>query len=227
MVRTTTIPFSYLHWYNNCSLCEVLATHALGSVGMVTAHVPNATGANVLKNIPETALKLTANDVVKQLVAQDGAQSLTPAQRVVIGGLAGAAAQGTAQRCLMVLRWCLFVLTACAVCVPSTRTPPTAHHPTPLTLTHSRDLPPGGHPNTPGSQPQGHIPGHRRRSAQDSEAGGCAGPVPGDDTLHGAAHACTFHACSCNTHMRAASHTSVADWVLYAACMIECCKLLV
>lgn len=51
-------------------------------------------GANVLKNIPETALKLTANDVVKRLVAQDGAQPLSPTQRVLIGGLAGAAAQG-------------------------------------------------------------------------------------------------------------------------------------
>lgn len=60
-------------------------------------------GANVLKNIPETALKLTANDAVKRLVATGsagsgghgavGGPSLSAAERVVIGGLAGAIAQ--------------------------------------------------------------------------------------------------------------------------------------
>lgn len=29
-------------------------------------------GANVIKNVPETALKLTCNDRVKALIAQDG-----------------------------------------------------------------------------------------------------------------------------------------------------------
>ena len=29
-------------------------------------------GANVIKNVPETALKLTCNDRVKAMIAQDG-----------------------------------------------------------------------------------------------------------------------------------------------------------
>lgn len=51
-------------------------------------------GANVIKNVPETALKLTCNDRVKAMIAQDG-HSVTIGQSVAIGGISGAIAQGT------------------------------------------------------------------------------------------------------------------------------------
>ncbi len=78
-LHTYTHPHLYTPTHHPCVYTLPLQQHA---------------GANVLKNIPETALKLTANDMVKRLVAQDGAQPLSPVHRVVIGGLAGAAAQG-------------------------------------------------------------------------------------------------------------------------------------
>ena len=49
-------------------------------------------GANVLKIAPETALKLTANDRLKRLLASDPA-SITPGERFVAGAAAGAVAQ--------------------------------------------------------------------------------------------------------------------------------------
>lgn len=51
-------------------------------------------GANVIKNVPETALKLTCNDKVKSVIARDG-HSVTLAERLAIGGISGAIAQGT------------------------------------------------------------------------------------------------------------------------------------
>lgn len=51
-------------------------------------------GANVIKNVPETALKLTFNDRVKSIIAQDG-RSVTLGERLTIGGISGAIAQGT------------------------------------------------------------------------------------------------------------------------------------
>ncbi|KAK9804762.1 hypothetical protein WJX72_003881 [[Myrmecia] bisecta] len=50
-------------------------------------------GANVLKNIPETALKLTCNDVVKASVVSDG-HAISLGERLVVGGVSGAIAQG-------------------------------------------------------------------------------------------------------------------------------------
>lgn len=51
-------------------------------------------GANVIKNVPETALKLTCNDRIKAVVAQDG-HSVTLGERLMIGGVSGAIAQGS------------------------------------------------------------------------------------------------------------------------------------
>ncbi|KAL3162702.1 hypothetical protein ABBQ38_008743 [Trebouxia sp. C0009 RCD-2024] len=51
-------------------------------------------GANVIKNVPETALKLTCNDRVKAMVAADG-HTVTLSERLAIGGISGAVAQGT------------------------------------------------------------------------------------------------------------------------------------
>lgn len=49
-------------------------------------------GANVIKIAPETALKLTVNDRLKKVVAQDPL-SITPGERFVAGAAAGACAQ--------------------------------------------------------------------------------------------------------------------------------------
>ena len=49
-------------------------------------------GANVLKIAPETALKLTLNDKLKQLVARDP-NHIQPWERLVSGGFAGSIAQ--------------------------------------------------------------------------------------------------------------------------------------
>lgn len=49
-------------------------------------------GANVLKIAPETSLRLTLNDVLKQVVVRDP-EDIRPLERMVSGGLAGAAAQ--------------------------------------------------------------------------------------------------------------------------------------
>ena len=49
-------------------------------------------GANVLKIAPETALKLTLNDKLKQLVANDP-NHIKPWERLVSGGVAGGFAQ--------------------------------------------------------------------------------------------------------------------------------------
>lgn len=49
-------------------------------------------GANVLKIAPETAIKLTMNDIYKRLIASDP-EEITPPQRMAAGALAGATAQ--------------------------------------------------------------------------------------------------------------------------------------
>ncbi|KAF5826956.1 mitochondrial substrate carrier [Dunaliella salina] len=49
-------------------------------------------GANVVKIAPETALKLTLNDTFKQFMAKQP-DSITPAERMAAGGIAGAVAQ--------------------------------------------------------------------------------------------------------------------------------------
>lgn len=49
-------------------------------------------GANVVKIAPETALKLTLNDVFKAVLAKDP-DHMQPWQRMAAGGLAGAVAQ--------------------------------------------------------------------------------------------------------------------------------------
>lgn len=49
-------------------------------------------GANVLKIAPETAIKLTMNDIYKKMIASDP-DEITPPQRMVAGALAGATAQ--------------------------------------------------------------------------------------------------------------------------------------
>lgn len=49
-------------------------------------------GANVVKIAPETALKLTLNDTLKQVFARDP-ENIRPSERFVCGGVAGALAQ--------------------------------------------------------------------------------------------------------------------------------------
>lgn len=49
-------------------------------------------GTNVVKIAPETAIKLTMNDIYKRLIAKDPDEITTP-QRMVAGALAGATAQ--------------------------------------------------------------------------------------------------------------------------------------
>lgn len=46
----------------------------------------------MVKIAPETAIKLTMNDVLKRVVAED-VDEITPGERMVAGGLAGATAQ--------------------------------------------------------------------------------------------------------------------------------------
>ena len=49
-------------------------------------------GTNVVKIAPETAMRLTFNDVIKHMVVADP-DEITPWQRMLSGGLAGAVAQ--------------------------------------------------------------------------------------------------------------------------------------
>lgn len=68
-------------------------------------------GANVVKNIPEMGLKLSAADYARQAFSADGRRP-TLAQRLTIGGLAGAFAQarGLSQRFLVCLDPCVVQL---------------------------------------------------------------------------------------------------------------------
>eukprot|EP00891_Asterochloris_glomerata_P006722 jgi/Astpho2/6722/Aster-06741 len=52
-------------------------------------------GINVLKIAPETGLKFTFNDRIKQMLLGEHIDRITPAQRMMCGGLAGATAQAT------------------------------------------------------------------------------------------------------------------------------------
>lgn len=47
----------------------------------------------MIKIAPETALRLTLNDRIKQIVAKDHLARITPLERMACGGLAGASAQ--------------------------------------------------------------------------------------------------------------------------------------
>jgi solute carrier family 25 phosphate transporter 23/24/25/41 len=49
-------------------------------------------GTNVVKIAPETAIKLTLNDLLKHVIARDQ-DEITPPQRMVAGAVAGATAQ--------------------------------------------------------------------------------------------------------------------------------------
>lgn len=51
-------------------------------------------GTNVVKIAPETAIKLTLNDLLKHVIARDQ-DEITPPQRMVAGAVAGATAQAT------------------------------------------------------------------------------------------------------------------------------------
>ncbi|KDD75827.1 hypothetical protein H632_c481p0, partial [Helicosporidium sp. ATCC 50920] len=69
-------------------------------------------GTNVVKIAPETAIRLTMNDVLKHLVVQER-EDITPAQRMMAGALAG----GTAQAIIYPLE---LVRTRLAVCASGT-----------------------------------------------------------------------------------------------------------
>ena len=61
-------------------------------VGSIKAYF-RGNGVNVIKIAPETALRLTLNDRIKQIVAKDHLARITPLERMACGGLAGASAQ--------------------------------------------------------------------------------------------------------------------------------------
>lgn len=64
----------------------------MASEGSMKAYF-RGNGANVLKIAPETAMKLTFNDLLKHVIAEDP-DEITPSQRMFCGGLAGALSQG-------------------------------------------------------------------------------------------------------------------------------------
>lgn len=64
---------------------------AVCSPGTVKAFF-RGNGTNVIKIAPETALKLTCNDRIKDMVVHDR-DRITPMQRMVCGAVAGAIAQ--------------------------------------------------------------------------------------------------------------------------------------
>jgi solute carrier family 25 phosphate transporter 23/24/25/41 len=66
------------------------ARHALAA-GTIKAYF-KGNGANVIKIAPETAMKLTFNDGLKHLICRDS-EEITPGERMVCGGIAGAVAQ--------------------------------------------------------------------------------------------------------------------------------------
>lgn len=63
----------------------------MASEGTVRAFF-KGNGTNVIKIAPETAIKLTFNDRIKELIVHDR-ERITPMQRLVCGALAGAVAQ--------------------------------------------------------------------------------------------------------------------------------------
>jgi solute carrier family 25 phosphate transporter 23/24/25/41 len=69
-------------------------------------------GANVIKIAPETAIKLTSNDIYKRMLVSDP-EDITPPQRMLAGAMAGATAQAIIYPLEM-------VKTRLAVCAPGT-----------------------------------------------------------------------------------------------------------
>lgn len=69
-------------------LLELCPRHA----GTLRAYF-RGNGINVLKIAPETGLKFTFNDRIKQMLLGEHIDRITPAQRMMCGGLAGATAQ--------------------------------------------------------------------------------------------------------------------------------------
>lgn len=69
-------------------------------------------GANVVKIAPETAIKLTSNDIYKRMLVSDP-EDITPPQRMLAGAMAGATAQAIIYPLEM-------VKTRLAVCAPGT-----------------------------------------------------------------------------------------------------------
>ena len=61
-------------------------------LGTITAYF-RGNGVNVVKNAPETAMKLHLNDRIKAVVAKNHLERITPMERMACGGLAGASAQ--------------------------------------------------------------------------------------------------------------------------------------
>ena len=75
----------------------------LVSTGSIKAYF-RGNGVNVIKIAPETALRLTLNDRIKQIVAKDHLARITPLERMACGGLAGASAQVLGNRtCLLAI----------------------------------------------------------------------------------------------------------------------------
>jgi solute carrier family 25 phosphate transporter 23/24/25/41 len=70
--------------------------HRYGITGSLRAYF-RGNGANVIKIAPETAGKLTLNDIFKHAIARDP-DHIRPMERVISGGLAGAVAQVRALR---------------------------------------------------------------------------------------------------------------------------------
>lgn len=64
----------------------------MAAEGSVKAYF-KGNGANVIKIAPETAMKLTLNDAFKKLLCKSP-DEITPTERMMSGGLAGATAQG-------------------------------------------------------------------------------------------------------------------------------------
>ncbi|KAK9795916.1 hypothetical protein WJX73_001899 [Symbiochloris irregularis] len=93
--RTVTAPIDRLKFLMQVSSTSKL-TLGQGLARMAAERSPKAyfrgNGTNVLKNVPETALKLTLNDRVKSLVLKDG-HHMALWERLVIGGLSGGIAQ--------------------------------------------------------------------------------------------------------------------------------------
>lgn len=69
-------------------------------------------GANVIKIAPETAIKLTSNDIYKRMLVTDP-EDITPPQRMLAGAMAGATAQAIIYPLEM-------LKTRLAVCAPGT-----------------------------------------------------------------------------------------------------------
>jgi solute carrier family 25 phosphate transporter 23/24/25/41 len=94
--RTATAPLDRLKMLLQVHEGQTRMTIASGLRRMAAEGTVKAffkgNGANVLKIAPETAIKLTMNDIYKRLIAHDP-EEITPGQRMMAGALAGATAQ--------------------------------------------------------------------------------------------------------------------------------------